>query len=212
MAESKDNDQEPRTVVSKLSGLVGVYSIFVFLSGWTYFETYYSRFGLYVRWLDLSVTEVLTKGFIILFEPRGRWLWLIYIFVLVIPVLQEVMPRVRSNVIAQLGVALVMLGCLPLTFYVAQRAGLEAAATNQGTSTQLPYIRFETRCGLFSGRLLFIKDHDFYVHDLMQDKATTNSSESCLPMSPLQYGHHFLSVYRSEDVHVVEIIESPTGG
>lgn len=209
MVETNDGNQQPPTVVSKLSALIGVYSIFFFLSGWTYFDSYYSVFGIYARWLDLSATEVLTKGFVVLFEPRGWPLWLIYIFVLLVPILHEIKPRV--GIIWQLVVAVLMLGCLPLTFFVAKKAGLEAASINQSESTNLPYVRFTTKCGSFSGRLLFVKDHNIYIHDLTRHKET-NSSDTCLDLSQAQHGHHFLYVYRSEDVQVLEILEHPTGG
>ncbi len=212
MADQDKDDQQPSTVVSKISGLVGLYAIFVFVAGWTYFNTYYSAFGLYVRWLNLSVTEILTKGFIILFEQQGGWLWLIYVFVLVVPVLFEVVPRFRTHVFKQLVVTTVMLGCLPLTFFIARSAGQHAAITNQGDSTSLPYIRFATKCGVFSGRLLFVKDHDVYVHDLNQDKVTQSFTDVCLVLSPIQTGNHFLYIYRLEDVHSIEIVERPTGG
>ena len=204
-------DQQPSTVVSNISRLVGLYAIFIFVSGWTYFDFYYSSFGVYARWLDLSATEILTKGFIVLFEPGGRWLWLIYLFVLVVPVLFEVVPRLRAHIVTQLVVASLMLACLPLTHLISRSAGLRAAATNQSEETNLPYIRFKTKCGLFSGRLLFVKGQDLYIHDLTQD-AAAGSTEVCLALSPQQHGNHFLSIYRLDDVHAVEILERPTGG
>lgn len=207
----EDKKELSNTVVGKISGLVGLYAIFIFVSGWTYFEAYYSSFGLYARWLDLSITETLTKGFVILFEKHGGWLWLIYVFVLVVPVMFEVIPRLGTHIRTQIAVACVMLALLPLTYFIARSAGLEAASKNQGDSTNLPYIRFATKCGLFSGRLLFMKDHDYYVHDLMQDQAPKGDA-ICLAHSPQVHGNHFLHIYRLEDIHSVEILEKPTGG
>jgi hypothetical protein len=202
-------DQD-KTVVSTIASLFGLYAIFVFISGWTFFDSYYSAFGLYARWLNLSPIDVLTKGFIILFEPHGSAVWLIYIFVLVVPVLFEIIPDLRARPFTQLVVACLLLACLPLTYFVSRRAALAAAASNQGTSTNLPYIRFATGCGLFSGRLLFVKDHDFYIHDLTTDKG--KSVDACLTLSPKANGNRFLYLFRFEDVHEVEILEQPTGG
>lgn len=211
MADNDKNDQQSSTIVGKISGLVGLYAVFVFISGWTYFDAYYSSFGIYARWLDLSVTETLTKGFLILFEQPGQWLWLVYLFVVVVPVIFEVVPRFKTRIALQVIVAGIMLACLPATYIIARGAGLSAASTNQGNDTNLPFIRFNTKCGMFSGRLLFIKDHDLYIHDLTRDdELKTNSG--CFALSQKERGNHFLYVYRLEDVKEVEIVERRTGG
>jgi hypothetical protein len=210
MADKDKDDQQPSTIIGKISGLVGLYAVFVFVSGWTYFDSYYASFGLYVRWLDLSVTETLTKGFLILFEKPGHWLWLIYVFVVVVPVVFEVIPRFKKHISYQIVVAAIMLACLPATYLISRRAGLSAASTNQGTSTNLPFIRFNTKCGMFSGRLLFIKDHDLYIHDLSEDNVV--KTNGCFVLSQKEGGNHFLYIYRLEDVKEVEIIEQQTGG
>lgn len=210
MADKSKDDQQPSTIVGKISGLVGLYAVFVFISGWTYFDAYYSSFGIYARWLDLSVTETLTKGFLIVFEQHGRLLWLIYVFVVVVPVIFEVAPRFKTHIKSQIIVAAIMLACLPATYFISRRAGLSAASTNQGNNTHLPFIRFNTKCGMFSGRLLFIKDHDLYIHDLTQDNEV--KTNGCFVLSQKERGNHFLYIYRLEDVKEVEIIERQTGG
>jgi hypothetical protein len=189
------DDQQQSTIVGKISGLVGLYAVFVFISGWTYFDAYYSSFGIYARWLDLSVTETLTKGFFILFEQHGRFLWFIYVFVVVVPVIFEVVPRFKTHIKSQVIIAAIMLAYLPATYFISRRAGLAAASTNQGSDTNLPIIRFNTKCGMFSGRLLFIKDHDLYIHDLTQDNAVKTNG-SCFALSQKE----------------VEIVEQQTGG
>jgi hypothetical protein len=207
----KDKHDQPSTIVGKISGLVGLYAVFVFISGWTYFDAYYSSFGIYARWLDLSVTETLTKGFFILFEPHGLWLWIIYVFVVVVPVIFEVVPRFKTHIKSQIVVAAIMLACLPATFLISRRVGLFAASQNQGNDTSLPFIRFNTKCGMFSGRLLFIKDHDLYIHDLTQDNEIKPNTD-CFVLSRQESVNHFLYIFRLEDVKQVEILERRTGG
>lgn len=206
MSNDNDSRQQRSTVVSKVSGLVGLYAIFVFIAGWTYFNAYYSSFGFYARWLDLSATEILTKGFVILFEKHGKWLWLIYVFVLVVPILFEVFKRLRNKMFIQFVMAMVLLACLPLTYYIAKSAGLAAASINQSEETNLPYVQFVTKCGYFSGRLLFAKDHALYIHDLTQDKRT-GTDALCPELSPKVHGTHFLYIFRVEDVSTIEILE-----
>ncbi|HXA85459.1 MAG TPA: hypothetical protein VNZ47_10305 [Candidatus Dormibacteraeota bacterium] len=211
MADKSKDDQQPSTIVGKLSGLVGLYAVFVFISGWTYFDAYYSSFGIYARWLDLSVPETLTKGFRVLFEQHGQWLWLIYVFVVVVPVIFEVVPRFKTHFKSQIIVAAIMLACLPATYFISRDAGLSAASTNQGDNTNLPFIRFNTKCGMFSGRLLFVKEHDLYIHDLTEDKEVKTNG-GCFVLSQKERGNHFLYIYRLEDVKEVEIVERRTGG
>jgi hypothetical protein len=199
----KENEQS--TVVGKISGLVGLYAIFVFISGWTYLDFYYRTFGVYSRWLDISISETLTKGFLILFEG-GQWLWVIYIFVLVVPVLFEVFPRLRSHVVVQLLVACVLLSCLPISYSISRKAGITAALLNQGAATSLADIRFRTDCGLYLGKLVFAKDAAYYVHDATLLREYKNDS-ACWKPSQSTDQLHTLTIFRADDVHGLEIVE-----
>jgi hypothetical protein len=201
-------EQETNTVVSKLSSLVGLYAIFVYVSGWTYLDYYYRSFGLYTRWIDISLPETLMKGFIILFEG-GQCLWFIYLFIVVVPVLFEVFPQVRRYVAAQLTVALIMLACLPLTYYIAKSVGMKAAQRNKSELSALPEVSFTVGCRRYVGKLLFAKDGVYYIHDSLVLGRTSESDPKCeIPKTvPRQAGVHELELFRAEEVHGLTVTE-----
>jgi hypothetical protein len=205
MADNDPDDNKPSTVIGKISGLVGLYAVFVFLSGWTYLDYYYRSFGVATRWLDLSVPEILTKGFVILFDG-GEWLWLIYIFILVVPLCFEVFPRFRAHTVTQLVVAIVMLSCLPLTYYIARNAGTAAAKVSQGRSSTLPDVRFTTKCGVHVAKLLFLRENSYYLHDVQYFNKRNPVPNDCLEPSDPQKAHE-LTILRSEEVTDIKIGE-----
>lgn len=205
MPHQSADEKKPRTVVGNIAALVGFYAIFVYLAGWTFFDYYFRTFGLYTRWIDISIPETLMKGFVILFEGGGL-LWPIYLFVLLVPVLFEVFPKLQKHTISQIVFAVLLLACLPLTYLISRSVGLRTAKNNQGSTTELPFIRFAGKCGNFSGRLLYVKEGVFYIHDLKTDPQSP-PGEPCLGPSTPQGDLHFLTVYRAEDVHALEILE-----
>lgn len=196
---------ESSTVVSKISSLIGLYAVFVFVSGWTYLDFYYRTFGVYTRWLDIPLAETLTKGFVILFEG-GRLLWVIYVFVLVVPVLFEVIPKLRSRIFAQIVAACLMLTCLPATYLISRSVGSKSGLVNQGASTALADIRFGTDCGLYLGKLLFVKDGAYYIHDARLIKEYKSSSD-CWKPSDTTDTIHALTIFRTDNVRYLEISE-----
>jgi hypothetical protein len=202
-----ETEKQSSTVVGKISGLVGLYAIFVFLSGWTYLDYYYRTFGIYTRWLDISIPETLMKGFIILFEG-GEWLWVIYVFILVVPVLFEVFPNFQSHKVAQLVTALIMLSCLPITYYISRAVGSQAARQNQGDASALPDLRMATKCGTYIGKLVFIKDGLFYVHDARLIDVSDKNLQ-CWKPSEVLATQHTTTIFRTEEVEALEISEYP---
>lgn len=55
MSEKHAEDKKPNTVIGSIAGLLSLYTVFVFMSGWTFLDFYYRRFGIYIRWLDLPI-------------------------------------------------------------------------------------------------------------------------------------------------------------
>jgi hypothetical protein len=220
-SDTNNDERQPPTVVSKLSGLIGLYAVFVYLSGWTFLDYYYRSFGLNTTWLDISITETLMKGFIILFEG-GQRLWFIYVFVVVVPVLFEVFPRLRVHILAQIGVACLMLSCLPIAYYISKSAGEEAAAISQGTQTALPDVSFEMQCGRafkkYVGKLLYVKNGFYYLHRVQPLEGETGEQKKSLrPESALAQDAcpipksaeiGVLTVLRSEVVRELQIVET----
>ncbi|HEV2989151.1 MAG TPA: hypothetical protein VG759_11975 [Candidatus Angelobacter sp.] len=205
MADSDSKEKRPSTVVGTISGLVSLYAVFVFMSGWTFLDFYYRRFGIYTRWLDISITDVLMKGFIILFEG-GKWLWALYVFILVVPILFEVFPRLRRHTLVQLFIAGAMLSCLPLTYYISRNAGESAAEHNQSTSSTLADIRFSTDCGIYVGKLLYQRNDSYYIHDVVLLKKSSPFPDKCLVPTDPKVAHE-LTILRSDSIHDLKLAE-----
>jgi hypothetical protein len=195
----------PGTIVGKISGLVGLYAVFVFISGWTFLDFYYRQFGVYTRWIDISIQETLMKGFIILFEG-GHWLWAIYLFIIVVPILFEVFPRFQRHIVVQLLVACLMFSCLPLTYYISRNVAEVTAARNQSTASVLPDVRFSTKCGIYVGKLLYQRDSSYYLHDVRFLKKANPLPDECLVPSDPHMAHE-LTILKSEVVHDLKIAE-----
>jgi hypothetical protein len=210
--DEQEKENESTTIIGKISSLIGLYAIFIFLSGWTYLDYYYRAFGIYSRWLDISVAETFTKGFEILFQG-GSLLWIIYVFVLVVPILFEVFPRFRKHIIVQILLACLLLSCVPLTYLIASRVGQQAGLDNQGDHTYLNSIRFSTECGTYIGNLLYIKDDTYYVHDLKLLSKLQSTSNCYLPSLPTEEQKsrgdvfHALTAVRANEIRFLEIAE-----
>lgn len=204
MPANSPSDQQTSTVISKISALVGLYAIFVYLSGWTFLDYYYRTFGIYTRWFEISIPETLLKGFVILFEG-GQWLWVVYAFILLAPTLEAV-PYLRAKTWAQLIVAAVMLVCLPITYKISKSVGITTARQNQSLKSALPDIRLVTPCGTYIGRLLLIKNESYYVHDL-QVLSKNVTEKVCLEPTEIKTNIHTLTVLRAEHVRALEIDE-----
>ena len=205
MSEKPTEDKQARTVVGSIVGLVSLYAVFVFMSGWTFLDFYYRRFGIYIRWLDLPISEVFMKGFIVLFEG-AHWLWVLYIFIVVVPILFEVFPKLRRHIVVQFVMAALLLSCLPLTYYISRNAGQALAQQNQSAVSGLPNVRFTTSCGLYVGKLLFQKESSYYLHDVVLLKPANPLPEGCLQPSDPKIADE-LTILKSELIHDLKISE-----
>jgi hypothetical protein len=57
---------------ARVSQYLGLYAIYVFISGWSFGDFYWREMGLSPRWIDLSFADVLVTGFLILLTG-GKW-------------------------------------------------------------------------------------------------------------------------------------------
>src|SRR5258708_36159885 len=71
-----------------VSQVLVLYAIYVSISGWAFLDYYFRYFGLDTRWLDLSIYDILIKGFTVLFTG-GALLWPLYIALILLPLVAE---------------------------------------------------------------------------------------------------------------------------
>jgi hypothetical protein len=197
--DSKDNG-----LITKLAQLSAIYVVYVFLSGWTFFDYYFREFGLDPRWLDLPIQEILVKGFTILFTG-GTWLWLIYPILLVGPAVVDETPSLRRQVWIRAALPLLLLAVLVGVYFASRRAGIEEAGIDKGPRTRLTLIMFSKRgqgppeanavhSERFAANVLAFRDGVYYLH-----------SESLVDSQPLNT--IALSVYRMEDLRDIQVVE-----
>ena len=205
-SDHKSDPPEPTNIVSKISGLFGLYTVFVFLSGWTFLDYYYRSFGLSTRSLDLPLSEILMKGFTVLFE--GAWaLWFIYLFIVIVPVLVEMLPKLRNNMIMQLILSVTMLSCVPAVYYIAKAAGKSLATKNKGNDSELPVITFRVGCKRFLGNLLYFHNGTYFVHDVKFASVALGSETNCHGDVNADTKIQRLTIYRSDQMEDLTIVE-----
>ncbi len=128
--------------IAKLTQLVALYVVYVFLSGWTFFDFYYRQFGVDPRWFDLPVQETLVKGFTVLFTS-GTWLWACYGIMLLVPLWVDGSAKLRDRFLVRMLVGGVMIGVLLCVFFISKSAGISEAKHDQaGTPTRLAPVTF----------------------------------------------------------------------
>jgi hypothetical protein len=189
-------------MVSKLTQLFALFVIYVFLSGWTFFDYYYRFFQIDPRWLDLPLQEVLVKGFTILFTS-GYWLWLLYLLMIFVSVLFEEGELVQRRTRARTFLIVILCAVLIGVYFASRYAGLAEAKRDKGAESQLPLVTFSLKADpapgpagprpKYTGHILAFRNGIYYLHDV----------------SPLNEQEHSLAlrVVRLEDLTDVEITE-----
>jgi hypothetical protein len=183
--------------LSKLTGFIGLYALYVFLAGHAFFENYYGTFGIDPRWLDLGFAEVIIRGFTLLFLAQGFYLWPIYIFVFISPIIFELTSQISRRALLQACIIAVLLCLFPATYLAAANAGASLAHKNMGEGTSMPYMTFSTATGKFGGRLLLFRAGMVFVH-AVAPVASSGQPDSIN-----------LHVYRTEDIRDFEVTERP---
>lgn len=185
---------------SKVSQYLGLYVIYVYISGWAFGSFYLRYLGLSPHWLDLGVSDSLVSGFTILFTG-GKWLWPFYVAVLLIPVTLELLPwgnrpfvRIMSTV--------VMVALLFPIYLVSRSAGIQQAQIDKDpTFSRLPVITFASKEGKrYFGKLLYLKGEMYFIREVRDiDSADKDSGASDIS----------LSIYRAEDLRDVKVTGYP---
>jgi hypothetical protein len=188
-------------LVSAVSKLLVLYAIYVFISGWAFLDYYFRYYGVDPRWLDLSIYDILIKGFTILFT--GGWLlWPIYLILIPAPLIAE--RKLKNQICSVLTITVVLLSILLMVYTISRRAGEERARLDKGNESTLPAITFTYKASKlqYHGRVLAFRTGTYFVHGVElipgQDRKAINPFEG----SALE-----LSLLRAEDITDVTIIE-----
>src|ERR1035438_5515135 len=173
------------SLIGKASGLFALYVVYVFVSGWAFNDYYYRSFGIDPKFLDINSYDILTRGFTILFTG-SRWLWLLYVLVITVPLIVETAFYKRIYLRIGLLVA-TLLPSLVLVYLISRTAGQQKAKTDQGDQSTLPIITFRindyeednkrmghSRTGSgkkkikerknYRGQLLFFRADNYFIH------------------------------------------------
>src|SRR5438105_3149433 len=78
------DEQQTNSLSKKVVELFALYFVYIFTAGWAFLDHYFRYFGVEPRSLDISLPDVLMKGFTVLI-PGPNWLWTIYLLVLIAP-------------------------------------------------------------------------------------------------------------------------------
>ena len=119
-------------LVSAVSKLLVLYAIYVFISGWAFLDYYFRYYGVDTRWLDLSVYDILIKGFTVLFTG-GSLLWPLYLILIAVPLIAE--RKLKNQVWSVFTVTVLLLAVLLAVYTVSRRAGEERARLDKSNNS-----------------------------------------------------------------------------
>jgi hypothetical protein len=196
------NESTSSSFVGRVTQLFALYVVYVFVSGWTFFDYYYRKFQIDPRWLDLPIQEVLVKGFTVLFTG-GYWLWPLYLLIIVGALAIDEMPSVQSRLWVRLVTGPILFVALVCIYFASRNAGISEAQIDEGPGTRLPLITFSkkqlsstagTSSADFTGHVLALRNGTFYLHNVSE---LGNQSSASIG----------LWVVRSEELTDVQIVE-----
>lgn len=191
-------------LLSTLSKLLPVYAIYLFVSGWAFWDYYYRYFGIDPRSLDIGFYDTLMKGFTVLFTAEkltvmsflegAGLLWLIYValIVLTVVVLKKVGQRLSSSIVITTLLILILLA----VYFISRNAGLERARLDTSDETRLPAIVFTDGTCTYHGKLLLLKGETYFINGV----APIGTGNQC-PVS----GNLQISIYRASELSEVKI-------
>jgi hypothetical protein len=202
--DSSERSPRPAAAVgegwfSKVSQYLGLYVIYVFLSGWAFGDFYLRDLGLSPRWLDLSLSDVLVSGFTILFTG-GKWLWPFYLMVLLIPILVEVSSWGNRASVRVVSTILLVALLFPI-YLISRTAGVQQARIDKSANSRLPVVTFSSKDGKkYVGKLLYLKSGTYFIREVRAiDSPDADDASSGLT----------LSIYRAEEVQDVRVVGFP---
>jgi hypothetical protein len=195
-------------LMAKLSTLSALYVVYLFISGWTFFDYYYREFGIDPRWLDLPLTEVLMKGFTILFTG-GWWLWPIYLVMIAGTLVVDEIAMIHKRVLGRFAVAAILFAALIGVYFASRSAGSAQAKIDEGPRSRLSLITLsrkpETKADGgavkveapkvdYTGKVLAFRAGVYYLHNV--STLVDQSSQSIA-----------LCVFRIEDLTDIKVVE-----
>jgi hypothetical protein len=195
-------EAEGKGLVSKLTQFFPLYVIYLFLSGWTFFDYYFREFQLDPRWLDLPAQEILVKGFTVLFTGR-YWLLSIYVLVILGPIIVDEYPSIHKRIPGRIVVTVILFGALIGLYFASKSAGIAEANIDKGPLTRLPLITFSQKAQAgaaaaakvdYAGNVLAFRTGVYYLHNV---KNLKDEDEKTIA----------LRVVRLEDLTDVQIAE-----
>jgi hypothetical protein len=186
------NENSEAGFVSVVVKLLPLYLVYVFLSGWTFFDYYFRFFGVNPRWLDLSFYDTVVKGFTILYSG-GEWLWLVYAAALVLPFAFDGCLKDRHWAISKLLPAAILFVLTFAVYSISQKAGISQARVDKSDRSRLPSIIFTVHGQDYHGKLLMLKGGTYFIHKAAKLKEDATG------------GNLQVSIYRTEDLSNVTV-------
>jgi len=185
--------------LSHISQLLGLYLVYVFISGWAFSDAYCRNFGLNPRWIDFSSYDILVGGFTVLFLG-GSWLLPFYALAFSMPFLLDLSPwNKRAEV--KIPLLLLLVAVLFPIYLLSHRAGNLQAEIDKGPKSRLPVITFSTANGRkHRGKLLFFKSATYFLRNVKSvDPPDPNETSDSLE----------LSIFRAEELQEVKVVGYP---
>ena len=196
--ESRNPASSVESWFSKVTQLLGLYVIYVFVSGWAFDGFYFRALGLNTRWLDLSLSDTLVSGFMVLFAS-GKWVAPFYLSALGIPLFVEISSWGKRTWVRVLSM-IVLVALLFPVYAISRSAGLAQAQIDKGAKSRLPVITFSSKEGKkYVGKLLYLRNDTYFIREMQSVDSVTIDSSSGIA----------LSIYRGEDVRDVQIVTYP---
>jgi hypothetical protein len=149
---------------AKFGHWTALYAAYLFLAGWAYLRYYFAVFGVDAGWLDLGVNDTVARGFSVLFGT-GWCLSVVYVSIFLLSLVLEVFCVNHSRKLNAL-VACVSVLLFPVTFWVAEYAGVGQANKDRGAKTSLPTITFAAGKCSYRGKVVYVKAEALYIFDL----------------------------------------------
>jgi hypothetical protein len=198
-----EDEAKRNGLVTELTQFFALYVIYLFLSGWTFFDYYFREFQLDPRWLDLPAQEILIKGFTVLFSAGGYWLWAIYLLMILGPMIVDEYPAIHKRIPVRIAVTIILFGVLVGLYFASRSAGIAEANVDKGLDTRLPVITFFRKADVgstatdrvqYAGNVLAFRNGVYYLHNV---RDLNRQSERTIA----------LCVMRLEDLTDVQITE-----
>lgn len=187
---------EPKSPISSLAELLGVYLVYFFVSGWAFLDHYYRSFNLDLSSIDISVPDTLVRGLTVLFiDGPHVWLWIIYLIVLAAPFLLDWAPRRLYKWFALTVLSLLL---IPI-HHLSGTIGTTAGDRDKSKDSHLPAVTFLLKSDpskrSYRGKLVLRKGESVFIHAAGPVDG---------PQPELQ-----VAIYRADELEELMVVEPP---